>query len=514
MTGRLCLFGEHSDWAGEYRRINPQIEKGYTLIVGTNQGIYASVKPNSTELIIRPSLNDGRHYEPLRLPMESNTLLCVAQKGGFFSYAAGTAYQFLTRYGVGGLEVDNYLTDLPIQKGLSSSAAFCVLIARAFNHLYDLKMTIREEMELAYLGERTTPSLCGRMDQACAYGNRPILMIFDGEQIDIRELTVSKDLFFVIVDLGGSKDTQEILRRLNECYPIATNPIGQNVQKYLGSISAEITQAAVEAIQLGDAQLLGALMTKAQAEFDQYVVPACPEELTAKKLHLLLNHEPLSPYIFGGKGVGSQGDGTAQLIVNDKESQTKAIEIIQRDFPQMQAFKDSQILKTVNPEVIQTHLQATGWQETGRIYNDAGAIWRLKKDADPEYEILLPLQHDLGDYAERISDILKTLSAVENRSQVDILSEFITNYPNFTVLGVVMQIATPSIDKLSGEITLLGAIFERLQEIKTSLADHDYILAIKAYQERLPIHCTGDLVKVDNHFILRNPQNFQIDIPK
>lgn len=173
--------------------------------------------------------------------------------------------------------------------------------------------------------------------------------------------------------------------------------------------------------------------------------------------------------------------------------------------------KDSQILKTVNPDVIQAHLQATGWQETGRIYNDAGSIWRLKKDAAPEYEILLPLQHNLGDYAERISDILKTLSTVENRDSVDILSEFITNYPKFTVFGVVMQIATPSLDKLSGEITLLGSIFEKLQEIKTELADHDYILAIKAYQERLPIRCTGDLVKVNNHFILRNPQKFQID---
>ncbi|KAF3886710.1 MULTISPECIES: mevalonate kinase family protein [Nostocales] len=339
VPGRLCLFGEHSDWAGEYRRINPQIEKGYTLIVGTNQGIYADVKPNSTELIIHSSLNDGRHYEPIGLPMESDTLKCVAAKGGFFSYAAGTAYQFLTHYNVGGLEVNNYLTDLPIQKGLSSSAAFCVLIARSFNRLYDLKMTIREEMELAYLGERTTPSLCGRMDQACAYGNRPILMIFDGEQIDLIELRVSQDLFFVIVDLAGSKNTQEILRRLNECYPFATNQIQQNVQKYLGSISTEITHLAVEAIQLGDAQLLGALMTKAQTEFDHHVVPACPSQLTAKKLHLLLHHEPLSPYIFGGKGVGSQGDGTAQLIVKNQESQRKAIEIIQRDFPQMQALK-------------------------------------------------------------------------------------------------------------------------------------------------------------------------------
>lgn len=167
--------------------------------------------------------------------------------------------------------------------------------------------------------------------------------------------------------------------------------------------------------------------------------------------------------------------------------------------------KDSQILKSVSPDVLQAHLQATGWHETGRIYNDAGAIWRLKKDAATEYEILLPLQRDLGDYAERINDILKTLSVVENRDQVDILSEFITNYPNITVQGVVTQIATPQTDTLSGEITLLCAVFDKLQEIKTNLADHDYILAIKAYQERLPIRCTGNLVKEDNHFILKNP---------
>ena len=172
--------------------------------------------------------------------------------------------------------------------------------------------------------------------------------------------------------------------------------------------------------------------------------------------------------------------------------------------------KDSQILKTVQPDIIQAHLQATGWQETGRIYNDAGAIWRLKKDSTDEYEILLPLQHNLGDYAERISDILKTLEIVENRDQFDILSEFITNYPSFTVQGIVMQIATPEIDKLRGEITLLGGVFEKLQEIKTILANHDYILAIKAYQERLPIRCIGDLVKENNDFILTNPKNFQI----
>jgi galactokinase len=55
VPGRLCLFGEHSDWAGDYRRLNPELEKGYTLLVGTNQGLYAEVKPHPTQLILHAS---------------------------------------------------------------------------------------------------------------------------------------------------------------------------------------------------------------------------------------------------------------------------------------------------------------------------------------------------------------------------------------------------------------------------------------------------------------------------
>ena len=49
---------------------------------------------------------------------------------------------------------------------------WCVLAARAFNRVYDLKLTVRGEMDLAYHGEITTPSQCGRMDQCCAFGAR------------------------------------------------------------------------------------------------------------------------------------------------------------------------------------------------------------------------------------------------------------------------------------------------------------------------------------------------------
>jgi galactokinase len=332
VPGRLCLFGEHSDWAGEYRRLNPILEKGYALIVGTNQGIYAQVKPARNRFII------FNKHQKLSIPLDLEVLLAEAQRGGFFSYAAGVAYQILTRYSVGGITINNYLTDLPIQKGLSSSAAICVLVARAFNHLYQLNLSLQEEMELAYLGERTTPSHCGRMDQACAYGNRPILMIFDGDSLEIMPLTVLKNLFLVIVDLGASKNTRSILQQLNRCYPVATDKIQQQVQKYLGKISSQITHQALSALQQGDATKLGFLMQRAQAEFDRYLIPACPTQLTAPVLHQLLNHKPIQNYVLGGKGVGSQGDGTAQLIVSDPTSQQEVIKIVQRDFPQMQCF--------------------------------------------------------------------------------------------------------------------------------------------------------------------------------
>jgi UTP-glucose-1-phosphate uridylyltransferase/mevalonate kinase len=332
VPGRVCLFGEHSDWAGGYRRFNADIEKGFTLLTGTNQGLYAEVQPHPNALVLTSTTPEGEKHGPFEIPMEASALLEVAQRGEYWSYMAGVAYQILTHYQVRGLVIDNYKTDLPIKKGLSSSAAVCVLTARAFNRMYDLKLTIRGEMELAYQGEITTPSRCGRMDQGCAYGNRPILMTYDGDHLDVEELQVPEDMYFVMVDLNAEKDTMEILSRLNRCFPYAEGEIEQGVQRLLGPINKRIVHQATEALQASDAKRLGSLMYEAQGFFDRYATPACPEELTAPVLHQVLNYEALKPHIWGGKGVGSQGDGTAQFIARSKADQEAVIEIIERDF--------------------------------------------------------------------------------------------------------------------------------------------------------------------------------------
>jgi UTP-glucose-1-phosphate uridylyltransferase/mevalonate kinase len=331
VPGRICLFGEHSDWAGGYRRINAEIEKGYTLICGTDQGIFAEVEPHPTSLVLSSTTRDGKLHGPYEIPMHPKALLEEAEKGGFWSYIAGVAYQVLTNHHVRGLVLHNEKTDLPIRKGLSSSAAISVLTARAFNRVYDLKLTVRGEMELAYMGEITTPSRCGRMDQGCAFGNHPVLMTFDGDRMDTETLTVEKELYFVVVDLQSKKDTMEILNRLNRSYPIAENAVERGVHELLGPLNKRIVHQAAEALRRGDAERLGALMSEAQALFDKYAAPACPEELTAPVLHKTLAHAELAPHIWGGKGVGSQGDGTAQFMARSEEDQREVIRILRQD---------------------------------------------------------------------------------------------------------------------------------------------------------------------------------------
>ena len=331
VPGRICLFGEHSDWAGGYRRINAAIEKGYTLICGTNQGVHADVEPHPTALVLTAVTPDGQVIGPREIPFEPRALLKEAEEGGFFSYASGVAYQVLTHYRVRGLVIRNTKTDLPIKKGLSSSAAISVLTARAFNRVYDLRLTVRGEMELAYQGEITTPSRCGRMDQGCAFGDRAVAMEFDGDRIETSELRPARELHLIIVDLKAKKDTLAILKHLNRCYPFAESSLERGVQELLGPINRRIVNQAIEALRAGNAERLGALMVEAQAAFDRYAAPASPDELRSPVLHRVLSHGALAPHVWGGKGVGSQGDGSAQFVAKSTADQQAAIRIIERE---------------------------------------------------------------------------------------------------------------------------------------------------------------------------------------
>src|SRR6266699_3742189 len=83
--------------------------------------------------------------------------------------------------------------------------------------------------------------------------------------------------------------------------------------------------------------------------------------------------------------------------------------------------RDSQALRSVNPDDLEQYLASHGWIAAN--HRDLlGAIYNRTIEGN-DFELLVPLTRDLRDFAERISDILRTLEVVEQRSQLQILSD-------------------------------------------------------------------------------------------
>jgi UTP-glucose-1-phosphate uridylyltransferase/mevalonate kinase len=260
--------------------------------------------------------------------MDEQELKRIAKSGSFFCYCAGVASYMLEWYKVGGVRIKITAMTLPMKSGLSSSAAICVLVARAFNLLYNLNLNTLGEMNIAYVGELRTSSRCGRLDQACAFGVKPNLMTFDGDEIEVQTLNVKKTLHWVFADLCAEKDTVRILRDLNRAYPFASNELEEREQQALGVMNQDIVQRAIRYMAEGEVEKLGALMNEAEALFDSHVAPMCPEELTSPKLHSVLADPNIAPLVYGGKGVGSHGDGSVQFLTRSAQAQQQVIDYL------------------------------------------------------------------------------------------------------------------------------------------------------------------------------------------
>ena len=335
VPGRLCLFGEHSDWAAERGH-----HRGHCLVMGTDQGLWAAAKPAETFVVRSPKIDAlGRSTGQMRqmdCPFETSDLLAAAQdQHEFFRYCAGVAHEMLSHSGVtGGLTLEITAVDLPLKKGVASSAAVCILVAQAFDRVYGLNLFPHELMDIAYRGERLTGSQCGRMDQVCIYGKTPVLLTFERDaQCRVEPVFAGEDMFLFFVDLAGKKDTVHILSDLQGAY--SDSPA---LQHALGPQNESIVRQAYRSLSAGDADRLGTLMSEAQALFDQRVAPLSPDQLAGPLLHEVLGLPQLQQHVYGGKGVGSQGDGTAQFVARSAADRQAAMRLITETFPKMRCF--------------------------------------------------------------------------------------------------------------------------------------------------------------------------------
>jgi UTP-glucose-1-phosphate uridylyltransferase/mevalonate kinase len=327
VPGRLCLFGEHTDWAGHYRTMNADIAPGAAIVTGIEQGIYAEVEKSSIFELYSEAPEITGVWQDFSCRMDEFELKRIAKSGSFFCYCAGVASYMLEWYKVGGVRIRIKGMTLPMKSGLSSSAAICVLVARAFNLLYNLNLNTLGEMNIAYLGELRTSSRCGRLDQACAFGVKPNLMIFDGDEIEVRSLNVKKHLYWVFADLCAEKDTIKILSDLNKAYPFPNTDAERAEHEALGEKNLALVNRAIQYMADGRAEDLGRLMTEAEMLFNTQVAPMS-EALHAPKLHKILEDPHIQPLVWGGKGVGSHGDGSVQFLARSEETQQQLVDYL------------------------------------------------------------------------------------------------------------------------------------------------------------------------------------------
>src|SRR3990172_2873870 len=84
--------------------------------------------------------------------------------------------------------------------------------------------------------------------------------------------------------------------------------------------------------------------------------------------------------------------------------------------------RDKQVLAAIRPLELVAYLRATGWSQA-RVTEGRWGTWVRGGD----FEIAVPLNRDLGDFVLRMADALRSLEAVEDRSQLEILDDLFTS---------------------------------------------------------------------------------------
>ncbi len=116
--------------------------------------------------------------------------------------------------------------------------------------------------------------------------------------------------------------------------------------------------------------------------------------------------------------------------------------------------------------------------------------WAPSRGVPPDIKSVQRLQPDSMLYLQEASRYFRQTSELEE----------------VEVSGVVHRLERVQGD--SGDATLVGTADGERRTVVTRLDGGNHHLAIKAYEERLPVRCVGELVKEGKSYRLKNPRDF------
>lgn len=91
--------------------------------------------------------------------------------------------------------------------------------------------------------------------------------------------------------------------------------------------------------------------------------------------------------------------------------------------------QDAETLRAVGPVEFAAYLRSHAWNQVKAI-GDRATVWTKQAShnrENEEYEILLPLDRSLSEYARRISEALQTLAVSEQRKELEVWQDITTS---------------------------------------------------------------------------------------
>ena len=190
--GRFEVLGNHTDH-----------NHGLCIAATCNLSIFAAVKIREDKLV--RFLSEGFGYSELDLSILDKEENEVGQPAALIRGIAN--YLVNNQYVIGGFDI--YLkSNVPAGAGVSSSAAFELLVAQTFNVLFnESKVPLMALCKAGQFAERDFyGKMCGLLDQiGVAYGGLVYIDFEDIGEPEVKPLKLNLDGYqFVIVNSGGS----------------------------------------------------------------------------------------------------------------------------------------------------------------------------------------------------------------------------------------------------------------------------------------------------------------------
>lgn len=256
--GRICLLGEHCDWAG-----------GASVVVPMEQGVEVQAEP--AETLSATAVIEGEEVG-----------WAEGEPPGRLFLVPAVAAEVAARWGVPPVARLRLEGDLPPGRGFSSSAAAAVALVRAFAGLHGLRPGPDEVADLAWQAEHVRAGVnCGRLDPLASAHALPLFLAFDGDAFTAEPLPARLDL--AVGAFRRPRDTHAILDALGRHHrgevPLRDFEAVRRVGAVRGAIEGFAAEArrGREALLEGDLLALGRAMNTCQDLYEEELMDTLPE---------------------------------------------------------------------------------------------------------------------------------------------------------------------------------------------------------------------------------------------